>query len=531
MTAGIPDASLSDGNRGSVAGFLLFFIIAAALAVHLVGIQRDLPYTPEADEPIFVKRSVCMASSGSLNPGYFGNPGSTVFYPLAAAYHVWNAVAYDGPILQADPGLETRFETNPSEFYLLGRLLTVSYAVMTVPLIYLVGRRLFGERVGLIACGLFVLYPIAVTHAQMVRTDSAAAFFGALSLWLCLRVYDRPTLGNHFLAGAAIGLAIATRYFMAVLIPVLAGVNLLLWWRLIPGRQVVSAAWLKAGAGLLAVAIAFAAVTPYLFLDFSAAWASVEHEARSTHLGHDGLSPWENLVWYVREAIPDGITWAQAGLAATGAGLVLWRRKPLEVLPLAVVAMFLVGISLSPLHWQRWLIPVLPLFALLVAYGLNEMIGWLSARLRLAPVAARALLVLAVFAVAAWPAYKLVLQDMRQATPSTRVLARDWMLQHLSPGSKIAQEAYAAPLEGQPLVMPKTFTLSEHSLEDYRRDGLRYLVASSIMYDRYLAEPDRYPEAVRFYERLFSEGRLVQEFSPSRTRGGPTLRIYEILPR
>src|SRR3990172_10930645 len=154
------------GPPSMTARTVLLCIVGGALTLHLLGIQRDLPFTPEFDEPLFVQRAVQIASTGDLNPGHFGNPGSTVFYPLAGIYHGWNAVAHDGALFRPDPDLEATFESSGSEFYLLGRLLTVLYAAMTVPLVYLIGRRLFGERAGLIGCGVFVLYPIAVTHAQ-----------------------------------------------------------------------------------------------------------------------------------------------------------------------------------------------------------------------------------------------------------------------------------------------------------------------------------------------------------------------------
>jgi len=125
--------------------------------------------------------------------------------------------------------------------------------------------------------------------------------------------------------------------------------------------------------------------------------------------------------------------------------------------------------------------------------------------------------------------YELVLSDVRQASPSTRVLAREWIIRNLPTGSRIAQEWYTAPLVGTDFVVSEQWSLAAgHTVDDYRYDGYSYLVVSSAMYERFLAEPDRYVSEVAFYQTLFAEGCLLQRFEPSATRGGPVIRIYEL---
>ena len=323
-------------------------------------------------------------------------------------------------------------------------------------------------------------------------------------------------------------MAISSRYFMAALIPVLAAVDGIILWRQITHRQKLWVTWLSMGVGLLAMAGAFALTTPYFFLDFETAWRSVGVEARSTHLGADGLSPPENFLWYLTSAIPRSITLPQTALAALGAALAIWRRQPKQILLVGLAVVFLVGISRSPLHWQRWIIPILPLSALFAAYGLDAAIERLSAHLSLSLSAQRGLVLLLVLLVAAWPAYKLVLQDIGLASPSTRVLAREWIMENLPTGSQIAEEWYTAPLAGTDFVVSLQFSLSKRPLDDYRSDGFHYLVVSSAIYGRFYAEPDRYAAEIAFYETLFTEGHLAQEFEPSNTRNGPVIRVYSI---
>jgi 4-amino-4-deoxy-L-arabinose transferase-like glycosyltransferase len=149
---------------------------------------------------------------------------------------------------------------------------------------------------------------IAVAHSQMVRTDSAATFFGLLSLWFCLKVYDRPTLSRFTLAGLSIGLAIASRYFMVALFPLLL-VAAGLTWRRKRTEADRRRVWPGLGLAGLSVALTFALSTPYFFLDFQAALYWIVAEANDVHIDADGLSPLGNLVWYLSQAIPASLTW------------------------------------------------------------------------------------------------------------------------------------------------------------------------------------------------------------------------------
>ncbi len=527
--------------RSTLAG-----ITSVALGFHLSGIRMQLPFVPEVDEPEFVTRAVQMAASGNLNPQWFGHPGSTVMYPLAALCHIWNALAHHGSLLHSDPTLQVNFTSNPSEFYLLGRLLGVTFAVLTAPLVYAVGRRGFGERIGLLGAGLFVLYPIVVSHAQMVRTDSAATFFGMLSLWLCLRLYDSPRVRNYIAAGFVTGLSIATRYFMVALVPIL----LVSSWLALRRADCLEArnkmTWLNIGAALLAVVTAFALSTPYFFLDFARTMVDLSSEAEVTHLGADALSPLGNFFWYLTQAIPQSITWLQTLLAMVGILLVLGGRKPKQILLWGFVVTFLVEISLLPLHWQRWVIQVLPLLALSVSYTLDACVTGLSSRWARNTPAQQMLLLMAFLFVSALPAYQLVLLDIREFNPTTRILAREWILQNLPGESHIAQEWYTAPLaiadfEGyaqnrtsKPLdasgfFLFERFSLAQdRELEDYYSEGYRYVVVSSAIYGRYLAEPRRYSVETAFYQKLFSEAHLLKQFDPSLAYAGPVIRVYEL---
>ena len=135
-----PSATVAGAGKGT--RVVLLGLVLLSLGIHMVGLRRDLPY-PDVDEPVFVTPAVHIAATGDLNPHWFGHPGSTVIYPLAAAYHVWDAVGHGGPLLSSDRSISRRFAESPAPFYVLGRLWSIAFAVASVPLLFLIGRRAF----------------------------------------------------------------------------------------------------------------------------------------------------------------------------------------------------------------------------------------------------------------------------------------------------------------------------------------------------------------------------------------------------
>jgi hypothetical protein len=355
----------------------------------------------------------------------------------------------------------------------------------------------------------------------MVRTDTAALCFGTLALWLSFQALDRPTLGRHALAGLAIGLAIASRYFMVALLsaPLLCSVVLL--WR---ARREGGAVQVVAGATVtvLMAMVGFFAATPYFLLDFATAQASLQYEARSSHPGADGLSFTGNLWWYLREAFPTNLTPLVALAALGGIVLVLRQRRVEPLVLLGVTVVFMIGLCLSPLHWHRWTIQILPICALFAVVAV----------MRLAAIAGKWQKPAAVVLIAllcAWPLAQTTLASIRLAQGSTRILARTWLIENLPAGSRVVQEAYGPPLAGTALEVQDVGVLGNRASPDqYASEGFDYAIASSGMYWRFEKYPERYPEQAGFYQALFAQGQLVHEFAPSLLRGGPTIRVYAL---
>ncbi len=505
---------------------VLLAITLLYLVLCLVGIPKELPYMPAGDEQLFVVPAVRMAAEGDLNPRWFGNPGSTTIYPLAAMFHVLNFVRYRGMLFQSDPNLQLNFQNHWPVFYLAGRSLSVLYALLSLPVVYLSGKRAFGAGVGLLAVLFFAAYPWPIFWSQFVRTDASGTFFCILSLWACLNYYDRPSVGSKLLAATAISLAGASRYFLLSLLPILILADLL------QRREGSPAAARKALLGQLALSVgatltALALFTPFALLDFRTTVENLSHESRDAQLGFDGLSPLGNLRWYLAAAIPKNVSWLHGLLAALGAGLVVRQKSKKGWLLLAFLVLYLAAISLFSLHWERWLLAILPVLAILAAFGLITLARWLSERFA-RPAAGQAIVASLAVVALALPLYQVSLLTWQRAAPSPRVLAFEWALQNLPDGTGLVVEPMYRGVAQSPFVLHvQSGTPPDKSMAAYWNEGFEYILVHHYYLTQYRKDPARYADKLLFYEQLFASGCLVREFE-ARTSYEYTVQVYDL---
>lgn len=68
------------------------------------------------------------------------------------------------------------------------RLLSVSFSVFSVPLVFLIGRELYGDFAGAVASACFALVPIHIYYGQEIRMYALVILLALASLWSMLRI-------------------------------------------------------------------------------------------------------------------------------------------------------------------------------------------------------------------------------------------------------------------------------------------------------------------------------------------------------
>src|SRR5512140_3678090 len=259
-----------------VFGTLLSLLVLGALAIRLLGLDFDQGHFFHPDERAIGDAITHLSFRPlQLNPHFFAY-GSFPFYVTRAAAAALAAVtqrpwfaSYDGVIH-------------------LGRFLSALWGALTCVLVALLGRRWHGEAAGLLAGFLLAVSVLHVQTAHYAATDVALTLMVLLALASDVRLANRGRARDALLAGAATGLALATKASAAPLfLPLALAAFLSVGASRRPGR----------GAGLAALGAAaalagFALGEPYAFLDFREFWRSISEQGAMVR--HAGLLPYTN---------------------------------------------------------------------------------------------------------------------------------------------------------------------------------------------------------------------------------------------
>jgi 4-amino-4-deoxy-L-arabinose transferase-like glycosyltransferase len=111
------------------------------------------------------------------------------------------------------------------------RLADILYGTLSLLLLFLIGRRMFNERVGLMAAAVLAAWPAAIQLSSSLLSETLYVMLELVFVWLCLRAGDRPTLARFVGAGMCAGLTTLTRPNLLLLLP------LLLLWSVVVFRR------------------------------------------------------------------------------------------------------------------------------------------------------------------------------------------------------------------------------------------------------------------------------------------------------
>jgi 4-amino-4-deoxy-L-arabinose transferase-like glycosyltransferase len=514
-------------------------LLAGAVALRLWGVRHGLPYVFNADENAhFVPRAIGMFGH-SLNPEYFINPPAFTYLLHGAFWMRWGGREAVGDAFAADP----------TAAFTIARVLAALLGVAAAGLLVWAGARLFDRRVGVVAGALLAVAFLPVHYGHFALNDVPALAPLCLSLVGVAGVHRRGRLRDYALAGAALGVACATKYTAGiVLLCLLAAAVTRGWVRPVesgrlkgsdppprrPGRGL-------AVAGLLAAA-GFLVANPYALLDWEMFREGLQKQSEASGDGGGKLGlVGENGILYYLGTTTWGLGWLPAVVAAGGAVALAARRWRLALVLVPAPVVFVLFMGAQDRFFARWLLPVYPLLCLLAAWAAVEAAGWLAGRVR--PTWRRA----------AWPAAAAgallcaqglafsLHNDLVLSRADTRELARAWMVSTIAAGERVVIEPIAPHQWATDPSGPSRATgtgarwikwptsrsgRAVVKLEDYERTlrpelvgryagaGYCWVVTGSTQYGRALAEPDEVPEAIAYYDALRRRGRPVFRVSP-----------------
>jgi YYY domain-containing protein len=445
-------------------------------------------------------------------------------------------------LLDADEGCSPGTFTSYDNVHLMGRLLSALADVGALFFLFLIGRRLYGATVGLLAVllGTFAVFPIQ--HSHFFAVDNLAHFFVVVTLYFSVRAAFPPLsfppnggdvrgggTGDFVLAGLASGFSMACKISVwpTVLVVGLAGLYRLLHALKDRGRR-LEGLFLRLCLAALAAFLAFRMTQPYAFqgpgffgLLPNEQWVEDMGDIRALTNEGEGDIPyarqwtnrtpvvfsWVNMVvWGL--GIPLGVA-SWAGWALAGVELLRGSRKR-HLIPWAWGTGFFLYQSTLWFKTMRYVLPTYYVLVLFGAYGLWQLIRWAAQRKWL-----RRLAFLTLALVCAGTFLWALAFARIYTRPITRIAASHWINEHIPAGAPITYEHWD---DAMPLRIPNSKTYRQIEMQLYNEDtpekrfllfswleAADYVILSSNrLYASIPRLAARYPLTVEYYRALFA---------------------------
>ncbi len=357
---------MTSNLHGIAARGILFLFIASGILMRFTGlgwgIPRSLP--PEATtyrNSYHFDEDNYLWGLTRIDPAHFNfdvrdyHWGTLQFYLVAGGLQAARWCGY-----LTHPWKQAFLSWDPEDFpavFIAGRAVSAVAGVLTLLVIYLVGRRIGTTETGLAAAAFLAISPLHVMNSHFLTADVTMVLFLLSAFHFFLATLDGGKTGAHLLSGLMLGLAMSTKYNAACLIPLWVARDLAQhespWGAKLTG-------YLALAAGF-AVGEPYAVIHPHVFLKTIYEAHVVESEAVKLY-----LLPWPRLLLEQGRALADyGLQWPLA--AAAAAGLVFCSARPSRLKAALLGGSLLTAASLIPARWPmiRYTLPLLVL--LLVA--------------------------------------------------------------------------------------------------------------------------------------------------------------------
>ncbi len=502
------------------AAFITIGILVLSLGIRLHGIgfglDIDAPveFSYHQDESKTILRSMKMAETLDLNPHWF-------HYPTLLIYANFIALKLTGT-------------TSGPDVYWVGRSLTALFGALTVGLVYLLGKRLYGPRMGWIAGLILAASFLHVRSSHYLTTDVPMTFFSTAAALLGMAALQDGKRWKLWLSFAATGFAAGTKYngAPAFMIPLL--------FTLLENGPSLTRRGLHLLLGFLIFLVSFVLTTPFLLIepDEFKKWFDYIHEYQQLgQFGFERPTFFSNFAYLSGDLLGHGLGALGGALAILGVGLALTGRNKKALTPLIAFSFaYLIWLSTYKTSFTRNMMPIVPFVALLPALALELGLSrWVDSRK--ATGITKSIIVTAVaLLVILQPAYDSIRYNLEVAD-STRTRSIPWIIDNLPEGSRISMEIYGPPLF---ITHPNRYKLDRvwslgrdiPSVSIFESRKNDYIISNSGAYEMVFSNPGMYPLAERLYQALDENYPVLKTFEgdqvdPLYSSISPTIKIYD----
>lgn len=479
----------------------------------LYNLNWGAPFYFHPDERNIASAVSQLAFPEQMNPHFFAY-GSL---PLYVIFFTGLASTFFSSCSQAFTHCHISFE----QAIILSRLYSAFFSIALIPLLFFIGKRIYGEKAGLLASGLATFSVGFIQFAHFGTTEMWLAFFSTLLFYVILSRPSTLRVIHIIVAGIICGILVATKISSLVLLILPLPALYFSYKKSIHGFSLKSL--IKTGNAylcLLVIAALFFFVTnPFIFLGTTSFLGSLQYES-SVALGtlpvfytqeFFNTIPGIYQFIFVYPFLLNPLCTLLLIPAIVIVGYRIFTRKERESLYL-LLFFFILFASQANLFvkWTRYMLPTLPFIYLLLsgaAVTFFEKRKGVTGSQTFATTAT-----LLFFSVAVVFACSFLLTTY--AAPDTRVAAAEFAKKNLPPTAVYLSEVYDLgitpfnPLFSQ-IVLFNFYDLDTPSLEAspaalmelQKKANYIVLPSQRIVKIRSL-KPDKFPRGYLFYKTL-----------------------------
>ena len=407
------------------------------------------------------------------------------------------------------------FIMDPSPFFLIARIINTFFATATVWLIYLITKKIFNYRTGIIAALLYAVSFLSIHQGHFSKHWNIAMFFALLSIYFAFSVLENNNKRNYVLAGLYAGLACFSNYLSVFYGIILVIVHFLFnpsSWR---EKFFDKKLWFFVIVVLLIFGFSVL-VNPY---DFT----RIVFGEDSTATSNKSLASFLKVSFEVLKSLYYLATFIFI-LSILGF-LILFFQDKKKFLVFIFIPFSSVFLYYFLYHFEpRYVLFFLPILAIVAGFGLDQLIKFLKIRSNL-------LIGLIIFAIIFIPLKNAIVFDKILAQDDTRNLAKDWVENNIPIGSKIITNSWEFSLirsqecinqqqqTNNMSLRSRDYVMMNHAFPDgycvWPLDLIKVLPENVSEFEYYLIDSFTGKRSAYLGKELIERGELIKEFKGS----------------
>ena len=419
--------------------FIILAVMSIAVILRVCGIRWGLPnelhyYSYHPDENMVLAAATKVNPfDGNFDPGFY-NYGSFYIFIVSIGIVIatltgWVNLNWDD--LGANIG-------QVSNMYLTGRITAVLMGIATVYFVYVLGKKAYSKRIGILAALFMAILPIHVMHSKFMAVDVPSTMLATVALIFAIRLSEGCRLRDYIFAGIFAGLAAGTKYNagLVLIAPLVMHLytsksNPLL--RLFDPKLIGMAA---------CAVIGFIIGTPGVFINQPQFIHDFLYEINHARTGH-GLvftDTGSGYVFHLIHSLLPGMGLPILILAIAGIIYALKKHKPADIAFFSLITVYYLIIGAAQTRFARYTIFMLPVLSLFAARMTVDLYDRLSEAKLSAGTLKKSFAALIILIVGYTMIYSISLDNM-MASKDTRDRSTTWINDNIPQGAAIGLPA------------------------------------------------------------------------------------------